>query len=287
MNKFEIKDHEHSLLPEGKKWKLVWSDEFDGDTLDESKWNFRLNYWGQRFDAWTDKGVYLDGQGNVVFKPVIIDGHLCSSQLQTGGNSFDLLDLDGAIKNRLERKQGNNPWNNQVEIWPLKPLEKAKFAHRYGYYEARVKFQDKPFWWSAFWMQSPTIGASANPEYAGVENDIMENFVNGQLTSGNIYNGYGKQFSENARVIYPFKNDGEYHRFGMEWNEKEYVFYFDGKEMARTNAPISRVEQFILLSTEIKGYRSDEPKTEWTEEELNDRFICDYVRVFDEVDDEE
>ena len=57
--------------------------------------------------------------------------------------------------------------------------------------------------------------------------------------------------------------------------------------MARSCAPISKVEQFILLSTEIKGYRSDEPKTEWTEEELNDRFICDYVRVFDEVDDEE
>jgi hypothetical protein len=56
--------------------------------------------------------------------------------------------------------------------------------------------------------------------------------------------------------------------------------------MARSSAPVSKVEQFILLSTEIHGYRCDNPKTEWTEEELNDRFICDYVRVFDEVDDE-
>jgi ADP-ribose pyrophosphatase YjhB (NUDIX family) len=75
--------------------------------------------------------------------------------------------------------------------------------------------------------------------------------------------------------------------FLYEYTLKEQeLFYFDGKEMARSCAPISKVEQFILLSTEIKGYRSDEPKTEWTEEELNDRFICDYVRVFDEVDDE-
>ena len=283
MKKFEIENHEPSFLPEGKNWKLAWSDEFDGDTLDESKWNYRLNYWGIRFDAWTDKGVYLDGQGNVVFKPVVVDGRLCSSQLQTGENSFDSLDLYGAIKNRLEEKHGDNPWGDQIEIWPLKPLQKAKFAHRYGYYEARVKFQKHPFWWSAFWTQSPAIGATANPEYAGVESDIMENFANGRLTSGNIYNGYGKQFSEKARVNYPFENDGEYHRCGMEWNKNGYVFYFDGKETARSSEPVSKIEQFILLSTEIVGYRSGKPKTKWTEEELNDRFVCDYVRVFDEV----
>ena len=69
----------------------------------------------------------------------------------------------------------------------------------------------------------------------------------------------------------------------MSWDENGYVFYFDGKETARSNGPVSKVEQFILLSTEIQGYRSDKPKTTWTEEELNDRFIVDYVRVFDEV----
>ena len=283
MKKYEIAGHEPSLLPEGKEWKLVWSDEFDGDTLDESKWNYRLNFWGERYDAWTDKGVYLDGNGNVVFKPVIVDGRLCSSQLQTGGNSFDELDINGAIKNRQEKSHGNNPWGDEMEIWPLKPLKKAKFAHRYGYYEARVKFQKQPFWWSAFWTQSPTIGASANPAYAGVESDIMENFVEGWLTAGNIYGGYGKQFAEAGRVVYPYKDDGEYHVFGLDWSEDGYVFYFDGKEVSRSSEPVSCVEQFVLLTTEVKGYRSDKPKTTWTEEELNDRFICDYVRVFDEV----
>lgn len=283
MKKYEVENHEYSLLPKDKEWKLIWSDEFDGDTLDESKWNFRLNYWGMPFDGFTDKGVYLDGNSNLVFKPTIVDGRLCTSQLQTGENSFDCLDFEGAIKNRIERNHGENPWGNQVEIWPFKPLKKAKFAHRYGYYEARVKFQKYPFWWSAFWTQTPTIGASANPEYAGVESDIMEYFVDGTLTSGNIYNGYGKQFSETARIHYPYAGDDEYHRFGMSWDENGYVFYFDGKETARSSEPVSKVEQFVLLTTEIQGYRSDEPKTTWTEEELNDRFIVDYVRVFDEV----
>lgn len=283
MEKFEVKEHEYSLLPEGKKWTLAWSDEFDGEKLDESKWSYRLQYWGEQFNAWTDKGVRLDGKGNVVFTPVIVDGRLCSSQLQTGENSFDQIDLYGAVKNRLDKKHGDNPWGDQIEIWPLKPLQKAKFTHKFGYYEARVRFQKYPYWWSAFWTQSPTIGASANPEAAGVESDIIENFGDGRLTSGNIYNGYGKQYATAGRIKYPFENDGEFHRVGMEWSEDGYVFYLDGKEIQRTSEPVSKTEQFVLLTTEIKGYRSGRPKTEWTEDELNDSFVCDYVRVFDEV----
>lgn len=283
MKKFEVENHEYSLLPKDKKWKLIWSDEFDGDTLDESKWSYRLDFFGMPGEAWTDKGVELDGNSNVVFKPVIVDGKLCSSQLQTGENSFDKLDIQGAIAKRLNKEHGDSPWGGDVDVWPVKPLNKAKFAHRYGYYEARVKFQKLPFWWSAFWTQSPTIGMSANPEYAGIESDIIENFVDGKLIRGNLFNGYGKQFSHAGRLQNTYVEDGEYHRVGMYWGEDGYVFYFDGVESSRTSEPVSRVEQFILLTTEVQGYRKGNPKTTWTQEELNDRFICDYVRVFDEI----
>ena len=283
MVEFEVKGHEHSLLPEGKKWKLVFSDEFDGEKLDESKWSYRLDYWGERFAAYTDKGVYLDGKSNAVFKPVFEDGCLRSSQLQTGGNSFDQLNFE-AIQNRINKKHGDNPWKDEIEMWPLKPLSKPKFMHRFGYYEARVKFQKLNFWWSAFWLQSPSIGAAYNPALCGVENDVIENFGNGELTSGNIYGGYGKQFQEAARVRYPFVNDGEYHRVGMEWSKDGYVFYLDGKETARTSSPVSEVEQFILISTEVQEYRRNAPTAECTEEVMADRFYVDYVRVFDNED---
>ena len=58
MKKFEVKDHEPSFLPEGE-WKLVWADEFDGTELDRTKWDFRLNFWGKPFDAYTDQGIVL------------------------------------------------------------------------------------------------------------------------------------------------------------------------------------------------------------------------------------
>ena len=56
MKIFEIEGHAPSLLPDGE-WKLFWSDEFDGDTLDTSKWSFRLNFWGKRLKV---EGEFID-----------------------------------------------------------------------------------------------------------------------------------------------------------------------------------------------------------------------------------
>ena len=47
MQKYEVKGHEPSFLPEGHKWQLAWSDEFDGTELDESKWDYRLSMMGK------------------------------------------------------------------------------------------------------------------------------------------------------------------------------------------------------------------------------------------------
>ena len=38
MKKFEVAGHEPSLLPENMDFTLVFSDEFDGYTLDREKW---------------------------------------------------------------------------------------------------------------------------------------------------------------------------------------------------------------------------------------------------------
>ena len=285
MKKFEIEGHEPSYLPEGD-WKLVWADEFDGTELDRTKWDFRLDFWGKRFDAYTDEGVVLDGNSHIELHRVEKDGKYVSPQLQTGSNSFDFL-----TTNR------ENPWG-QDGIWPLAPLSEPKFVHRYGYYECRCKFQKEPeTMWSAFWTQSPTIGARFEPEWCGIESDIMEHFHVGKATSGNIYGGYGKQFSEEARIKYDIEDAG-WHYFGMDWQEDGYVFYCDGKETARCSEHVSHVPQFILLTTEVHGYRAagkkklrigpDGKEVEAATYEIldkyeDDAFIVDFVRVYDKV----
>lgn len=93
--------------------------------------------------------------------------------------------------------------------------------------------------------------------------------------------GYGKQFREDGRVNYDLKETSDgWHYFGMNWQPDGYVFYCDGEEVSRCNANVSHVPQFILLTTEIQGYRINNPKkVEGTF--VDDAFIVDFVRVFD------
>ena len=285
MKIIEIEGHEPSYLPDGE-WKLAWADEFDGDMLDRTKWDFRLNFWGERFDAYTDKGVIVRN-GCVELHRTEIDGKYVSPQLQTGSNSFDFLS-----------KSRENPWE-QDGIWPLEPLEAPKFVHRFGYYECRCKFQKDPTtMWSAFWTQSPSIGARFEPEWCGVESDIMEYFKPGVASTGNICGGYGKQYKTEGRNTYPLRGteDG-WHYFGMDWRPDGYTFYCDGEVTTRAIKYVSQIPQFILLTTEIQGYRSvksgkvkalggveiaDYPFIIKDKFE-DDAFIVDHVRVFDKV----
>lgn len=284
MKKFEVTDHEPSFLPDGE-WKLVWADEFDGDTLDRTKWDFRLHFWGERFDAYTDKGVIVKNSC-VELHRTEVDGRYVSPQLQTGCNSFDLMTATR-----------ENPWG-QDGIWPLKELSEPKFVHRFGYYECRCKFQKDPkTMWSAFWTQSPTIGGRFEPEWCGVESDIMEYFDPDKATTGNIMGGYGKQYQDDGRVSYALeRTEDGWHYFGMDWQADGYVFYCDGKEISRCNKHVSQVPQFILLTTEIQGYRSvksgkvkllngqaEEFPFLIKDRFVDDAFIVDFVRVYDRV----
>lgn len=138
--------------------------------------------------------------------------------------------------------------------------------------------------------------------------DIFEYFGDKRFTSGNFYGGYGADLKTDARVHYDVKSEkfdfsqqgienskynrdeytkplDEFHRFGLLWTEEEYVFYYDEKETARTSGPISGVEQFILLTTEVQGYRRGDGTKHAPEAEqsLDDTFVVDYVRVFDRI----
>ena len=281
MKKFEVKNHEPSFLPDGD-WELTWADEFDGTELDMTKWDYRLHIWGRRFPTYSDEGVYLDGNSNAVFRIFEKNGEICSTQLQTGHNWIDAPHTEEALFGAVD--DGDKPGL----VWPIGKFQKHKFLHRYGYYECRCKLQRYAGWWSAFWMQSPVIGTSANPEVSGVETDIMEAFAPGKIAEhNNHYNGYGVDHQQKSAGSGMDLSPDEYHTFGMLWEEDGYTFFVDGvQDGEKITGPVSHIPQFILISTEVRGYRSAEGVA--TEEakaaaKAGDVFIVDYVRVFDEI----
>lgn len=274
MKKFEVKNHAESLIPDGD-WELVWADEFDGEELDMTKWDYRLSMMGKRHITWGTEGVKLDGNSNAVFTVYEKDGEICSSQLQTGYNFMDAPHTEEA----LFGGGGEGPGL----VWPIGKLQEHKYLKKYGYFECRCKLQKKEGWWSAFWLQSPVIGSSLDPATAGIENDIMESFNVGKIIHhANHYNGYGVDHEAAVCGEGMDISLDEYHRFGMLWDENGYTFYVDGVEDGHVSSPVSHIPQFILISTEVNGYRAAaHTATDEARAAVGDEFIVDYVRVFD------
>ncbi len=283
MKEYIVKNHEPSLLPDGFDFELAWSDEFDGDELDTSKWDFRMSMMATPWPAWTDKGVKVEG-GNCVFELMLDEqGNPVSSQLQTGYNF-----MDAPIPANHKLKDGKRCWN-------IGALKENKFTHLYGYYECRCKLQEKPGWWSAFWIQSPIIGASLDPALTGAEVDIMESFEPGKIDGHNVFTGgYGVNNKRLQVGGNKTLDTSVYHRFGVLWNEEGYTFYIDGEEDGHISENVSKTPQFILLTTEVLGYRraSGVPDIVGFDaagnktvamDSVGDKFYVDYVRVFDVI----
>lgn len=288
MNKYEILNHEPSYLPEGE-WKLIWSDEFDGNKLDTSKWEFRKYYWGKKSPTFTEEGVSVS-DGALHINLIRKGDDFFSAHLQTGSNTFDLpKDTDG--------------------FWPFGELEKPKFMHKYGYYEIRCKLPENDGWHAAFWLQAPGIGSHPDPKQCGVECDIMENYrqhTENLIICGNGWGGYGKNSKWFGHFEFPYiETEDGWHTYAVDWRNDGYVFYADGKEVGRQmspECPVSDVEQFILVSTECHGYHREfsndnaastaagdaniwhgKPVPALLNAVLPDEFTVDYVRVFDRV----
>ena len=293
MKEYSVAGHVYSYLPEEKNWKLVWSDEFDGTALNEDNWEFRTYFWGKKSPTFTDE-VFLDGESNLHLPLIERDGEYYSAQLQTASLTYDLP-------------------KDSEKFWPFGSYHKPKFMHKFGYYECRCKLPKNDGWHAAFWLQSPSIGAHPNPEYAGVEIDVMENYLQAtknEIICGIGYNGYGKDSVWPGHFHFPYEETADgWHTYAVDWSEDGYIFYADGKEIGRRmkpDVPVSQVEEFILVTTECHGYNRVFSNTSTTagaagdslvwhghavpvlkNAVLPDEFVVDYVRVFDEVKTEE
>ncbi len=270
---YPVSGHEPSLLPDGKTFRLVWQDEFDGTELDRTKWDYRLSMMGKVHPAWTDKGVHLDGHSHAVFTMIADeDGNPVSSQLQTGYNFMD-------------QPVTRTMFGADDLQWNIGKLKKSLFTHTFGYYECRCRLQQKPGWWSAFWMQSPIIGASLDPAESGTEIDIMESFEPGKIVNHCLHTGgYGLDRVSVSTGKTRTVDGTEFHRFGVLWEDTGYTFYIDGVETGHSEASVSKRPEFLLISTEVQGYRSTAHKpVQAAFDNLGDTFVVDYVRVFDVV----
>jgi beta-glucanase (GH16 family)/regulation of enolase protein 1 (concanavalin A-like superfamily) len=246
-----------AATPTGAGWNLAWNDEFEGSTMDTTRWRHWLP--GARRDAVNSPSAVA-----------VADGALTISTCTSGGTHYT-----GMISTQ------------------------DTYPYTYGYIEARIDYDSSPGMWSAFWMQSPTMGNPiGSPNSAGTEIDICEHRkVDGSgasidgLVVGNIHwDGYAAAHRSTGYTSPNLGLGTGYHIYGMEWTPTQQKFYIDGVlrwtiNNNAANSPVSQRSEFIILSSEV-----DDSSTTWagpipaagygTLATTTTKMKVDYVRVY-------
>ena len=239
---------------EGKKFELTFFDDFLGTTLDSKKWD-HCHEWnrGDLGGKWDDDMAVLDGKGNLLIKV----------GLDSKGTP-----ISGAVRTRTKR-------------------EKNLFSQVRGYFEIRCKLQTAPGCWGAFWLMSNGVSKVGNGAIDGAEIDVFESFdaKNGKINHAIHWDGYEEHHkSVGSETINKSLYDGNYHTFGLLWNEDGYYFYIDRilvKKFVSTqsNFPGSCNDPAYLKITAEFGSWGGQIK----KDTLPDALVVDYVKVYKEV----
>jgi beta-glucanase (GH16 family) len=168
----------------------------------------------------------------------------------------------------------------------------GRFEQRYGWFEARIDFDGAPGMWSAFWLQSPTMGQMiGDPAHAGVEMDIVEHDLFASVGGGPFWHGalhwdgYGSSHKAADRaVVVPDIVDG-FHDFALEWTPDALRFYYDGRLLWNAPKVISQVPEFMILSSEVMdSFVSQIPEGGYGDRsESTTRMRVDWVRAYSAV----
>jgi autotransporter-associated beta strand protein len=141
------------------------------------------------------------------------------------------------------------------------------FRSRYGYWESSIKWGDTNGMWSAFWMQSPTMGANLDdPQVSGSEIDICEhrfidsgnNNIANQVQVNIHWNGYSPGQSTGSGNVGTGLASG-FHTYGVLWTANSYSFSIDGSQVYNGgSSPVSHSTEWAILSSEV-----DDTSTTW------------------------
>jgi beta-glucanase (GH16 family) len=220
-------------------WKLTWSDEFDGQTIDPAKWDFDV---GNGFYNYGAK-AWISGWGNDERQYYTKDA----------ANAFV---KDGTLHVRALKESLHGCGYTSARLKTKKRDGTVLFSQKYGKFEWRAKCPTGQGVWPALWMlpADETYGTWA----ASGEIDVLE--VRGQKP-GEVVNTihYGGRWPVNTEssVTYKFPAGGtvaDWHVYAVEWTPGVIRWTVDGKESAR--------QAFWWSTSKLDGEQGVRPRGE-------------------------
>ncbi|MBQ7089080.1 MAG: glycoside hydrolase family 16 protein [Clostridia bacterium] len=244
-----------------KQWELFWSDEFEGNRLDTSKWNVEL------------------GANGAVAKR--------AENVQVAdGNCVITLRRDSSV-----------PGYEYSSAWVTTA---GKFSFQYGRLEFRAKLPYGQGVWPALWTMGDyylTTSDELGWPRCG-EIDVMELIGEGGAGEANVcrpnrkvtcnlhWGGNRDAHQENGGGLYlPEAASEDYHVYAIEWDEREIVWFVDDMEINRvklddpTMLDAFAQKHWLIMNVALcdwDPYRPDDRTP------LPQSMYVDYVRVYKE-----
>ncbi|MBD0833519.1 family 16 glycosylhydrolase [Aestuariibaculum sediminum] len=203
-------------------WDLVWSDEFDGTTLNPSKWIKSVSTSSRSLNGrdpalkdwrWVEDHAFLDGNGE--------------------------LTLRASKKNMKTMKCGAIESKNLFE-----PL--------YGFIEVRMRVAETTKGnHTAFWLQGHHQGIVDGTANDGAEVDVFESaWINDTTKSVVHIDGYSTDHQANTKPWSAPNIHSGYHTYGLNWTPTKLEIYYDGvlKVQYTDSKWIPMVQEWIWLS---------------------------------------
>ncbi|MEA4935272.1 MAG: family 16 glycosylhydrolase [Paludibacter sp.] len=240
----------------GSNWVLNFSDEFNGNEVDLSKWNVNNSKRSRKSRTEIGVGKWAWLPGNVK----LADGNLVLRVKKENDTTMHC----GSINSR------------------------NKYMSQYGYYEARIQIADiSKGTHTAFWLQGPDMGKIDGTGNDGAEIDIFESAWTDEYTKSVIHiDGYGEHKQANTKQYATPGIHKGFHVWGMWWTKDFINLYYDGElKVQYTDSKwIPWCEEYLWLSNGASfGVKGAEFFTNQPVGWLTEAYV-DYVRVWKPVD---
>ncbi len=251
---------------ESYQWKLVWSDEFNGEGLDLNKWSYEL---GNAYNGWGNYEAQYYQKENVY----VTDGKL-------------------VIEAKREDVDGCQYTSGRIRT--VTEDGEVLFSTKYGKIEARISMPAMAGMWPAFWMM-PVENKYGQWPLSG-EIDIVE--ARGRIDNeinGTIHYGEALPNNKQSGTKYTLKKDTikDFHVYAVEWTPDEIKWLIDGEvygtssnwytvdkneEVLDYPAPFDQ-SFYLLLNLAVGGTYDEGVMPE--EDMVSEKMYVDYVRVYE------
>ena len=213
--------------PTDAGWKMVFSDEFAGNSLDDSKWHAYQDCWG---GGNLERECYTARGENVS----VHDGYVDLTA------RFEKA--TGASLSEDMRKPGEEPAPATKPFTSCKISTKGKFSLTYGRIEVRAKSPTGQGVWPAIWLlpdenlYGPWPGSGEIDVMEAVNLDVkcgscvggVENNIYGTIHYGSDMHHYSGLSQQKAFPL-PKGTEGDWHTYRVDWSPDDMTWYVDGK----------------------------------------------------------